>query len=171
MDEDQDAADFRTPAGRLKDEWLSLELSERAVALTAVYGRYTQQFFSDNGRIWTTAATMIPLSLGAFVGLAAIDHPTKLQIVLFSVASWLLMSFWLVIAENHRESQDRSSEVLNAIEEIWSLAAITRDAPPGSRIGRLNRILTGRNRVRHARYTLWAITSTGAALAILLWPS
>jgi hypothetical protein len=84
-----------------------------------MYETYGNRFISDNTRIWTTAASMIPLSFGAFVVLASIDQPSRLQVVLFPLAGWLLMSVWLVIAENHRAFQDPSLQCIRAIERVW----------------------------------------------------
>jgi hypothetical protein len=145
----------------LRQAWQSMPEADKAKSLTAVYDRRSALFLSDNARIWNTAATMIPLSLGAFVALASISHPALMQIIMLSVSAWVLMTVWLIIAENHRAFQDKSQQVLTEIEEIW-------DFP--SRATKSHGLLVGRGRVRQMRFALWWAVTIGALLVILFWP-
>jgi hypothetical protein len=106
---------------------------------------------------------MIPLSLGAFVVLASIPHPAKIEIVTLSIAAWILMTVWFVIAENHRAFQESSMQVLKDIEKIWKLPAYP---PKTARF----RPVTGKGRIRQMRIVLLAAVTTGAVLVPLFWP-
>jgi hypothetical protein len=130
---------------------------ERGKVLTVLYQEFTKRYLSDNNRIWTTAATMVPLSLGAFALLASIDKPTMGQIIAFPLSGWLLMSFWFVVADNHRRFQERNEEWLKAIQKEWGFELV----PEPKR-----RILT----VRRSRIALWWIVTVATVAAILLWP-
>jgi VanZ family protein len=160
-----DAGDQATPGDldALRQAWQSLPAAEQAKSLIALYDSYSSKFLSDNARIWTTAATMIPLSLGSFVVLASIRHPSRAQIYLLAAAGWVLMSVWLVIAENHRAFQDGAQKVLRDIEGIWTFPG----RPPKSGGSWL---LTGPGRVQQMRFVLWAAVTIGAVLVTLFWP-
>jgi hypothetical protein len=71
-----------------------------------LYAEYNARFLSDNGRIWTTAATMVPLSLGSFALLASIKHPSRAQVIALPLIGLCLMTFWLAIAAKHRVFQE-----------------------------------------------------------------
>jgi hypothetical protein len=146
----------------LRQAWRSMPAEDQAKSLITLHQRYSAMFLSDNTRIWTTAATMIPLSLGSFVVLASIRNPSLPQIMIFSAAAWILMSVWLVIAENHRAFQEGSQRVLRDIEDIWDFPA-----RPGKGNGTW---LTSRGRVRQMRFVLWWTVTIGALLVILFWP-
>ena len=147
----------------LRSGWQSMSPAEQSQSLVTLYTNYTTRFLSDNSRIWTTAASMIPLSLGAFVVLASIPHPSKIEILTLSIASWVLMSVWFVIAENHRAFQESSGEVLRDIEKIWNFP----DRP--SKATRF-RPVTGKGRIRQMRIVLWVAVTAGAIIVPLLWP-
>lgn len=146
----------------LRHAWRAMPAAEQAKSLITVHDRYVAMFLSDNARIWTTAASMIPLSLGSFVVLASIRSPTLIQIIILSAAAWILMSVWLVIAENHRSFQESAQRVLEDIEDIW-------DFPrrPAKSNGNW---LTGKGRVRQMRFVLWLAVTIGAILVVLFWP-
>lgn len=143
-------------------QWQCVPKEERGNSLIHIYDRYSANFLSDNARIWTTAASMIPLSLGAFVVLASIRRPTLLEIVILSAAAWILMSAWLVIAENHRALQEGSLRVIREIEQIWEFPP----RPPKSGGG----WLTGPRRVSKMRFLLWWTVTIGAIVTVLFWP-
>ena len=147
----------------LRRVWESMPAVEQSQSLVTLYTNYTTRFLSDNSRIWTTAASMIPLSLGAFVVLASIPHPSKIEILTLSTASWVLMSVWFVIAENHRAFQDSSDKVLRDIEQIWNFPARP------SRTTRFH-LVTGKGRIRAMRVVLWLAVTAGAVIVPLLWP-
>lgn len=146
----------------LRHAWRSMSKDEQAKALVTLHESYSARFLSDNARIWTTAASMIPLSLGAFVVLASMRSPALVQVVILSAAAWVLMSVWLIIAENHRAYQEGSQRVLQDIEEIWGFP----HRPAKSK----GNWLTGRGRVRQMRYVLWWAVTIGAVLVVLFWP-
>ena len=143
-------------------QWQSVPKEERGNALIHIYNKYSANFLSDNARIWTTAASMIPLSLGAFVVLASIRRPTLLEVVILSAAAWILMSVWLVIAENHRALQEGSQRVILEIEQIWEFPSRPAKSNGGW--------LTGSQRVRKMRFLLWWTVTIGAIVTVLFWP-
>lgn len=147
---------------QLAEQWRSLPVSERLDCLKNLHDSYTSRFLSDNDRIWTTAATMIPLSLGSFVILASISKPTLMQILLLAAAAWILMTVWLVIAENHRAFQDNSMTRIAEIEKVWGFERV------GSR--GTNSFLTRRGRVRQMRFLLWGLVTLGALAVAFFWP-
>lgn len=162
MNEQRPSRRFDHAIEELRQEWHEAPTAEKAAMLSTIYQGYSQRFLSDNTRIWATAATMIPLSLGAFVVLASIDRPSRFQIVILPLTGWLLMSIWLVIAENYRSLQDVSYQWLRAVERIWGFD----EALPVQRLS----WLTGRRRVQQMRFVLWWIVTAGAAAVILFWP-
>ena len=143
--------------------WVSSSAEERGKILVTLYQEYSKRFLLDGTRIWTIAATLVPLSLGSFALLASIDKPTIGQIILLSLAGWLLMSLWLVIAENHRAFQNASVEWLRAIEKRWGF-----DDVPDRKPGRGFLVRPGM--VRRIRFVLWWIVTLGTVAAILFWP-
>jgi hypothetical protein len=145
----------------LRQAWQSMRADQRAQSLVALHSSYTERFLSDNARIWTTAATMIPLSLGAFVVLASIPHPHPWQIIVLAVAGWILMTVWYIIAENHRAFQDNSMKALDDIEKIWGFSK-----PRANTNYRLARNGT----VRLMRLMLWLAITLAAIAVILKWP-
>lgn len=151
----------------LQERWDLLPEADQLEVLKEVYGSYTSRFISDNSRIWTTAASMIPLSLGSFVVLASIAKPTLAQIVLLSAASWILMTVWLVIAENHRAFQNASMQRLSQIEKIWGVEGV---GSPKVASGKLAAFLTRPGRVRQMRFGLWLTVSLGSLCVIIFWP-
>jgi len=81
---------------------------------------------------------------------------------MLSAAAWVLMTVWLIIAENHRAFQEGSQRVLQDIEGVW-------DFPPRPAKSNGN-WLTGNGRVKQMRFVLWGAVTIGAVLAILFWP-
>jgi hypothetical protein len=160
----------------LKQAWQELTPAEQSQSLIVLYERYTDRFLADNARIWSTAASMIPLSLGGFVVLASITRPQLFQVVLFPVASWILMSVWLVIAENHRAFQQASHQKLNDIERIWDFPSRPAKDVRGTESRRFDRLinriaswLVSKNRVQRMRFMLWGVVTVGAVAVILFW--
>jgi hypothetical protein len=105
---------------------------------------------------------MIPLSLGAFVVLASIPHPSRIEILTLSIASWVLMSVWFVIAENHRAFQESSGQVLRSIEQVWGFPE--RPSKP------TRNLVTAPGRIRLMRIVLLIAVTVAAIIAPLLWP-
>jgi hypothetical protein len=153
---------FAQTMEELRQEWQKLPAAERAEILKTMYEAYANQFLSHINRIWTTAASFIPLSLGAFAVLISIDHPSFSQILLLSLAGWLLISVWVVIAENHRAFQEGSRQWMREIERIWGFEEVLQP----KRVG----WLTASGMVRRMRFALWGIVTVGAVLIILFWP-
>src|SRR5262245_39465333 len=91
---------FEEALDALGAAWASSNAEERGKVLVTLYQEYSKRFLLDGTRIWTIAATLVPLSLGSFALLASIDKPSIGQIIILSLAGWILMSLWLVIAEN-----------------------------------------------------------------------
>jgi len=142
------------PAGASPDE--------RAKVLTTLYQEYSKRFIADNNRIWTTAASMVPLSFGAFAILASLSKPSLGQVIALPIIGWLLMTVWLIIAENHRAFQDRSISWLLAIERAWDVPPDEQRTKPG--------LLVRPGLIRLMRFALWWIVTLAALLTILFWP-
>ena len=162
--DDEGQAGHRVLAGEVLSRDLVLTREDRAEGIRQAYAKYTQMYLSDNGRIWATAATMIPLSLGAFVVLVSIEEPSVFQVGILAMASWLLMALWYVIAENHRAFQDVWLQQTIKIEQLWGLNPPDRPRAAAVRI-------VGRGVVRRTRVVLlWAVT-LGWLAVLLWWPS
>jgi hypothetical protein len=154
---------FNEALDELRSMWEQSSPDERGKVLVTLYQEYSKLFISSNNRIWTTAATMIPLSLGSFALLASIPRPTLGQIIAFSLGSWLLMTFWLVVAENHRAHQNGSEAWLRAIEKRWGFEGIPdRKSDRG--------FLARRGMVRRLRFSLWWTVTVATVAAVLFWP-
>ena len=151
-----------TLAAHITESLRGASASERTQILTTLYQQYAGRFASDNNRIWMTATTMVPLSLGAFGVLASVPKPSLSQVIALPILGWLLMTIWLVIAENHRAFQDRSMAWMQAIERAWGIT------PDGTRekVG----FLVRPGLIRRMRFALWWTVTAAAILAIFLWP-
>jgi hypothetical protein len=86
--------------------------------LRTLYSTYFHRFLSDNSRIWMTATLMVPISLAAFAGVATLKPITTLGLLTLGLPSIVLITLWLFIADKHRVFQERSEEILSAIEEV-----------------------------------------------------
>lgn len=161
-DDTRDDALARIAANLDPDNPKAASPDERARVLATLYHEYTNRFIADNNRIWTTAASMVPLSLGAFGLLASLPKPSLGQVIALPVIGRLLMTVWLVIAENHRAFQNRSMEWLRAVERAWGIMPEQRRPSVG--------ILVRPGRIRRMRYALWWIVTAAALLAIFFWP-
>jgi hypothetical protein len=171
MTDDKERKTFDQSLEELHTLWQKLPPEERATVLATIYEMRVSRFLADNNRIWTTAASMIPLSLGAFVVLASIDKPSRLQVILFPLAGWILMSVWLVIAEKHRIFVDKSLEVIRGIERIWGLQEPQPREAVGNRLTRWAFYLFASNEiVRKMRFTLWGLVTLGALVIFAFWP-
>jgi hypothetical protein len=156
--------DYVARAGDVLANDLELTRADRAEGLRLAHAKYTQMFLSDNARIWTTAATMIPLSLGGFVVLVSIQKPSVFQVGALAVASWVLMALWYVIAENHRAFQTISLQQITKIEALWGIAPTPQKK---ERAG----MLTGAGGVRRTRIALLWLVTLGWIAVLLWWPS
>jgi hypothetical protein len=143
--------------------WEQLPPNERSKALEVLYQAHAARFLALNSQIWTTAASMVPLSLGCFALLASVDHPSLAQVASLSVAGWLLMTTWLVIGENHRAFQDGSAAWMRSIERVWGM----RDDVPSKAVAGLM-VRTGM--IRRARFSLWWTVTAASVLSIIFWP-
>ncbi len=139
-----------------RDEWLR-----------TLYENYTQRFISDNERIWTTGAIMIPLSLSGFVALTAIEQVKTVHLVFLAAASFLVILVWLIIAENHRAFQQRALVWTEAIECVLGLEGACKSKVRG---GFLNRLLTFSGAVQFVRWGLTGLVLTGWVIVLLCWP-
>jgi hypothetical protein len=149
---------------------LNLTPSDCAAGLERAHEKYTQLYLSDNNRIWSTAAIMVPLSLGAFVVLASMDKPTIVQVIVLALASWLLMAVWFIIADNHRAFQEVSLERTRQIEELWGMRRQPRNKEKGRGLfGFIG--LVGPGGVRRMRKWLLWLVAIGWLAVLLWWPS
>ncbi len=155
-------ATFDETLDQLKQAWESSSPDERGKILTTLYQEYSKRHIADNNRIWTTAATLVPLSLGSFAVLASLERPTIGQIIVLSLGGWLLMTFWLIVAENHRKFQEGSEAWLKAIEKRWGFDEVPNRKPRG--------LPDRKGMVRWARRTLWVLVTVATVVCILFWP-
>ena len=121
-----------------------------------LYAEYNARFLSDNNRIWTTGATMIPLSLGSFALLASIKEPTLAQVIALPLIGVCLMAFWEMIADGHRVFQDSSRKNCTTIEERWGFLT----EPPADKC--VN--------IRAVRYLMLGLVGHAAVLVMFWWP-
>jgi hypothetical protein len=113
----------------VKNEWLG-----------RIYDSRVQRFVHDNDRIWSTGALLVPLSLAPFLALPGAKRLTDAEFVFLGLASTVLMLLWLLIAERHRQLQDRSLQWVDAIEEDLGMKRVARRGPHFASWGR--RLLT-----------------------------
>jgi len=92
-------------------------LPESEEWLKEIYKHYQSRFLSDNNRIWTTAAILVPLSVAPFAVLAKGSVLTTMQLLLMAIVSSMFLIAWLFIADVHKEYQNRSDKIINAIEK------------------------------------------------------
>jgi hypothetical protein len=85
-----------------RDEWLRI-----------LHERYSERFLKDNDRIWTVTSIFIPLSLA---GLSSLKDGSFMSIFLLGIGSIGLMRFWFIVCEKHRFFQEKSEDVVRAIE-------------------------------------------------------
>ncbi|MFZ2444773.1 MAG: hypothetical protein WAW37_00305 [Syntrophobacteraceae bacterium] len=95
-----------------------LDIKENGDWLRSIYISYKDRFISDNNRIWTTAAIIVPLSFSPLVFLPKLNNMNIVYFIALALASLSLMLFWLLTAEAHRSFQNKSMTWLIAIEEI-----------------------------------------------------
>ena len=86
--------------------------------LQALYSNYTTRFISDNNRIWVTGSIMIPLALSGFVLLPMVKKPEIILLLPIALSSSIVLLAWNLIADKHRDFQDKSLAWLKAIEEV-----------------------------------------------------
>jgi hypothetical protein len=96
--------------------------------LRHLHAAYSERFLADNGRIWITAATLVPLALAGLPLLVLQGHPTVGSSVAVGIASTALLLFWTWVAEAHRWFQDCSIAQVNKIETL--LGYVKADLPP-----------------------------------------
>ena len=86
--------------------------------LLRLHESYAERFLADNERIWSTASLFIPLSLATFPAYFALDERTWQLASTFGAVSVALVTFWYLIAEKHKTFQNRSYDVVRAIETV-----------------------------------------------------
>jgi hypothetical protein len=109
-----------TPAQEARSTIIRV-IEEKAVSdewLLRLHESYTERFLADNERIWSTASLFIPLSLATFPAYFALDERTLQLAGTFGAVSVALVTFWYLIAEKHKTFQNRSYDVVRAIETI-----------------------------------------------------
>lgn len=87
--------------------------------LRNIYTVKSQIFLSDNNRIWTTAAIVIPLAFGAAAALEANKDATSGQRLVAGIVGFFLLALWNVFADRHKVLQDRSQSWLSSIEKLY----------------------------------------------------
>jgi hypothetical protein len=121
--------------------------------LLHVYDARLQRYLSDNNRIWTTGALLIPLSLAGVALLSARAHPTIPQRIVVGAGSVLLILVWNIFADHHRGFQSRSEAWITAIEHHLGLPEIK-----------------GTNKAQMPRWsTLWPLETVQRTRWLLFW--
>lgn len=124
------ASERRKKLEQFEDE-LSHALKEKSDDwLKELYKAHTDRFKKENDRIWETGKILLPLSLGAFGGYAALNDPKASQILALALASSGLVYVWHLIATSHRHFQDIHQAWLNAIEKALGIYV----GPPKDRL-------------------------------------
>lgn len=112
--------------------------------LRTIYSVKSQTFLSDNNRIWTTAAIVIPLAFGAAAALEANKDATSWQRLVAGLVGLVLLVLWNLFADRHRALQDRSQSWLRSIETAYGC--------PPELVGELRG--SGRKSIRTYRWLL-----------------
>ena len=143
---------LKAPEGTTKGEWLR-----------TLYDAASERFLSDNGRIWTTGAIMIPMSLAPFAVLPAIHKPVAVHFWILGLASLTVYLAWLIIADVYRQFQDKSLAWIIAIQQTIGLMNTGKP-----KVGEywLTRLVT----IRRMRYAILAELIAGWLVAARLWP-
>ena len=108
---------------------------------------------------------MIPLSLAAFAAVPNLESSRFSHLLILGLASQVMIVSWLIIAENHRASQEKSLAWLIAIEEV---IGVKDSSGLKLRGNRLTRSLTFSGAVQKMR---WAITLMVVLGWIVIWIS
>jgi hypothetical protein len=103
-------------AARLRHAIESSQLTRDG--LWNIYSTKSQLFLSDNNRIWTTGAIIIPLAFGTVAALAAMKDVTSAQRLFAGLVGLALLLLWNLFADRHRTLQERSEAWLRAIESV-----------------------------------------------------
>lgn len=123
-----------------------------------MYQAKVQQFLSDNARIWTTGAFLIPLSLTPFAGV--IERSLSFwELLILAGGSFLLISSWIAIAEAHRNFQNASQNWMDEIERLHEVGPQEVERRGGlekaSETGFVSSLMDRSGAVRRFRYILW----------------
>jgi hypothetical protein len=132
--------------------------------LMTLYKARSERMLSDNERIWKTGNIFVPISLSAFAALLAIKDVKSSQVLTIGLASFALIWFWIIIAENHRAFQQKSDEWLVTIQKKIGINYTGSGKVKGNL---LNRMSTSSGAVQGTRWAL-AIGIT-AAWVLLYW--
>lgn len=143
--------DLQAPEGTTKGEWLR-----------TLHDAAAERFLSDNGRIWTTGAIMIPLSLAPFAVLPLINNPEAVHFWMLGLASVTVYLAWLIIADGHRQFQDKSLAWIIAIQQTIGLKNTGKP-----QVGEY--WLTKHITVRRMRYAILAELIVGWLVAASYW--
>lgn len=167
-----DRHDFESVVRRLEERLRTLRSSasdNRDVDewLRALHQSYTSRFLSDNNRIWTTGAIMIPLSLAPLAGMATLDSPEFAQRLVLGVASMITISAWVLVAENHHAFQRKSMAWMEAIERAMGSYV---DTPSKLPVDFINRLISVKSAVRWVRRGLWIMMLIAWVIVVCFWP-
>ena len=145
----------RSSTSTNQDEWLR-----------SLYSSYSSRMRSDNQRIWSTGAILIPLSVAGFAAFVALDSPQVWQAIVLGSASSALAWCWLFIAENHRAFQQCSEAWLVAIETTIGINGLSS---PKVKDNWANRLLTFGAAIQWMRWMLvLGVTFGWLAIVLLL---
>lgn len=94
---------------------------QREEWLRTIYQMYHQRFLSDNNRIWTVGAILLPVSLSAFAIPVRVTDLSWIPLCVLALASTFLIWSWIIIADNHRAFQQKSLAWVVAIQELLNV--------------------------------------------------
>jgi hypothetical protein len=140
--------------------------------LRYIYLAKSEQFKHDNGTIWVTGAIFIPVAFGV-LGFALNAKLPPMQLILACIGSIGFLSYWMIIARNCRQFQNKSMLVMKRIEEkfIGFIDPLPAKIPDNSekyslaRIRKQSRKLVGIRNTQN--YILFGLVAGWAALAFI----
>jgi hypothetical protein len=115
-----------------------------------------------NGLIWSVTAILLPVALGG-LALSFRNEAGQLQIATLCFAAFgssLLLYFWSVICNRHRELWEREFKTIHLIEAAWGLRSMpagldeSGDPPLSAGSGRIKRFRIG---IAWGGVALWVI--------------
>jgi hypothetical protein len=128
---------------------------------------YTQRFVSDNNRIWTTGSIFVGIALAGFGFVVRATPINPLVLAVVGFVSFLLLYVWNLIADRHREFQDRSFVWIQAIERMLLTPEEQPEATP-QYVGEDRSYERPLNRVRTLRWLLTWIVAGGWLMLVLV---
>ena len=159
--------EFENAVEKLQEQLIGIPEDQRHEWLRILHTNYTQRFTTDNERIWSTGAIMVPLSLSGFAIFTSIDRASLAHSIVIGLASILLMLAWIFIAENHRAFQDKSLAWICAIEKE---AGIMESIDSKLETNPFTKIFTFQGATQVIRVILLMFTIISWLIVWVVWP-